>query len=110
VKLVLYPAGGYERAEAKPARLVSVKNCVGVVKLKVLEVNLNNMLFGLLHDVAVARLTLTEVVFLIVIDAGVELVLDVVVLIDVTEEEDDLLIEVVIFWKDDVDTFRNPAT
>jgi hypothetical protein len=97
VKLVLYPAGGYERAEAKPARLVSVKNCVGVVKLKVLEVNLNSMLFGLLHDVAVARLTLTEVVFLIVIDAGVELVLDVVVLIDATEEEDDLLVEVVIF-------------
>jgi hypothetical protein len=92
---------------------VSVKNCVGVVKLKVLEVNLNNILFGLLHDVAAARLTLAEVGFLIVVDVDLELATDVTFLVDVlslTEDEDEALVEVVIFWKDDVDTFRNPAT
>jgi hypothetical protein len=113
VKLVLYPAGGYDRAEARPARLVSVKNCVGEAKLKMLEVYLKSMLFGLLHDVAAARLTLTEVVFLLVVDVDFKLVIDVVFLVDeliLTGEEDDFLVEVVIFREDDVDTFKNPAT
>jgi hypothetical protein len=113
VKLVLYPAGGYDRAEANPAKLVSVKNCVGEVKLKMLEVYLNKMLFGLLHDVAAARLTLADVVFLIVVDVDLELVTDGIFLVDVlslTKDEDEAFIEVVIFWEDDVGTFRNPAT
>jgi len=81
------------------------------VKLKVLELYLNKMLFGLLHDVAVARLTLAEVVFLLVVDVVRELVVDVIFLVDeviLAEEEDNFLVEVVVL--DVVDTFKNPAT
>ena len=58
------------------------------------------MLFGLEHDVAVARLTFVELVFLVDVDVDALLETDVTFLIDVlifAEEEDDFFVEVVIF-------------
>jgi hypothetical protein len=74
---------------------------------------LNSMLTGLLHDVAVARLTFVELIFLSVVDADAELVTDVIFLIDVLileDQEDAFRVEVVTFCKDDIDTFRKPVT
>lgn len=58
------------------------------------------MLFGLEHDVAVARLTFVELVFLVDVDVDALLETDVTFLVDVlifAEEEDDFFVEVVIF-------------
>jgi hypothetical protein len=71
------------------------------------------MLTGLLQDVAVARLTFVELIFLSVVDADAELVTVVILLIVVLileDEEDIILVEVVTFCKDDIDVFRKPAT
>ena len=58
------------------------------------------MLFGLEHDVAVARLTFVELVFLVDVDVDALLETNVTFLVDVlifAEEEDDFFVEVVVF-------------
>jgi hypothetical protein len=54
------------------------------------------MLLGLLHVVAVARLTLVELVFLVEVDVDALLETDVTFLVDVLKE-DVFFVEVVIF-------------
>lgn len=71
------------------------------------------MLLGLLQVVAVARLTLVELDFLVEVEVEALLEIDVTFLVEVlisAEDDDDFFVDVVIDLEDDVVDFRNPAT
>lgn len=70
------------------------------------------MLLGLLQVVAVARLTLVELVFLVEVEVDALLETDVTFLVEVltlAEDEDGFLVEVVIILEDEAADFKNPA-